>query len=171
MTHRLPDPLREQGMVLAQVGTHDEGRLKARQIGNRQAEPAHALERRELGVTQPVIDVLAAEAAHQLARQIQLFDCRVRADQRPDGLCAALGTHALQAVGHVLQRGLPIHLAPLPALLDHRAGQTIRPVQGLIGADQRQLQKEERRQALRELRRENRDERREAIRSLIRRSQ
>jgi hypothetical protein len=44
-----------------------------------------------------------------------------------------LALDLLQAVGHVLQCGLPIHLAPFAILLEHGLGQALVAVQGFVG--------------------------------------
>ena len=59
----------EQRMVLAEVGTDDEHALQQAHVRDRQAEPRGttplAVER-EVGLTQPEVDVVAAETVHQL---------------------------------------------------------------------------------------------------------
>jgi hypothetical protein len=49
-----------------------------------------------------------------------------------DAGAAELRLHALQAVGHVAQRGVPVHRLPLAALLDHGLGQARIAVQRFV---------------------------------------
>jgi hypothetical protein len=58
-----------------------------------------------------------------LRQQVQLFDRAVRRCQAPMPRRAEFGLDALQAVGHVFQRGVPVHGLPLAALLEHRLRQ------------------------------------------------
>ena len=114
----------------------DEGRLQRRQRGDRGAEPARRTGRRGVG------EIGMAQCGSRCSR------CPGRAPAWPAGAvprpcCAAvasapmpcgteLALDALQAVGHVAQRGVPVHRLPLAALLDHRRGQPRRAVQRLV---------------------------------------
>ena len=129
---RLPDSLREQRMVLAQVGADHKHGLQTGQRCDRAAQMAHALGRRELGVAQTMIDVFAAERAHQRRGQVQLLQCAVRAHQRADRLRAVRFNGLAQAIGHVFERGLPVDFQPLAALLQHRLGEALFGIQGFI---------------------------------------
>ncbi len=86
----------------------------------------------EIGVTAAMVDVLAAQPAHQLGQQVEFFDRRMRRAERADGAAAELGPDALQAVGHIAQRGVPVHRLPGSALLDHRLRQPLRAVECLV---------------------------------------
>ena len=132
---RLAQSLREQRMVLAQEGADDEGRLQRRQRSDRSAQPARRTRRRgvaEVGMAQAEVDVLAAQAAHQLGQQVQFFERAVRRGQRADAGGAELGLDALQAVGHIAERGVPVHRLPRAALADHGRGQPRSAVQRLV---------------------------------------
>ena len=128
--------MRKQRVVLAQAGAHDQHALQFRQRCDGGAKPASCpcLSRAgEISVTQPVINVLAAQAAHQLNRQIEFFQRAVRADQCADALSPMVRLDLLQAVGDVFQRGLPINGLPLAALLEHRCSQPLAAVERFIG--------------------------------------
>ena len=64
-----------------------------------------------------MVDVVAAQAAHQLTEQMQLFDGGVSRSQRADGAGAVLGLHRLEAIGHVFQRHAPVDLPAGTTLL------------------------------------------------------
>jgi len=80
-----------------------------------------------------MINIVAAECARQFLQQIQFFQGAMRRGQRADRFRSMLGLDIGQAVGHILQRGLPIGFAPLAALLHHGHGQTLGAVQRFIG--------------------------------------
>ena len=84
VAHRLADALGEQGVVLAQIGAHDQGAVQAAQIGDRHAQITDTRRGREFGVAQAVVDVVAAQRAHQLGCQVQLFEGAVRTEQCAD---------------------------------------------------------------------------------------
>ena len=79
-----------------------------------------------------MVDVFAAEATHQRRGQIQLFQSAVRADQRANAAGAVLRLDLLQPVGYVFQRGLPVNLCPLAALLEHGLGQALVAIQRFV---------------------------------------
>ena len=119
-------------MVLAQVGTHDQHSLQLGQSRNRCPQPTHAFGCVELRMAQTPVDVVAADAAQQLARQEQLFECAVRTHQGANALCTVLFLDLLQAVGHVFQCGLPVDRLPCTALLDHGLCQAFVAVQRFV---------------------------------------
>jgi hypothetical protein len=67
LAHGLADALREQRVFLAQVRADDQRALHVRERGDRGAEPTHAFERREFGVAQAVVDVVAAQFTRSMA--------------------------------------------------------------------------------------------------------
>ena len=125
---------REEGMVLAQEGADDERALEAGQRLDRHPEPARParLEVGEVGMAQAMIDVLAAEPAHQPAEQMQLLDRALRRGERADSLRAVVGSDLLQTARHVVEGARPIDRLPLVALPDHRCGETLVAVQRLV---------------------------------------
>jgi hypothetical protein len=131
----LAQALREQRMVFAQESADDQGPVQLRQRSDAGAKPARLASRGrvvELGVAGTHVDALAAQAAHEPGQQVQLF---VGADGRGDGADlgrAELGLHALQTIGHVLQRRAPVDRLPLAALLDHRRRQARGRVQRFV---------------------------------------
>src|SRR5690606_16947102 len=129
------DALREQRMVLAQVGADDQRALQRRQAGDRGAQPARRTGGRqigEIGMTQTAVDVLAAQAAHQRTGQGQLFHRAVRAGQHADGAGAMVGLDLPETVGHVFEGGLPVDRLPFAALLDHGLRQALVAAQRLV---------------------------------------
>ena len=135
----LADALGKQRMVLAQEGADDEGAVQLGQRGDRGAEPASMTRGRhvaEVGVAGAVVDAFAAQAAHQLGQQVQFLDRRRGMTDGADAGSrlgpAELGLDALEPVGHVGQRGIPVHRLPDPALLDHRLRQPRLAVQRLV---------------------------------------
>ena len=84
VAHRLADALGEQGVILAQIGAHDQGAVQTAQIGDRHAQIADAGRGREFGVAQAVVHVVAAQRAHQFGCQVQLFEGAVRTEQCAD---------------------------------------------------------------------------------------
>ena len=132
---RLADALREQGMVLAQIGAHHQDALKGRQGCDGHAQPAGGPGSGgvgEVGMAQTGVDVLAAQTAHQGTSQGQLFECAVRTGQHTDRVRAMVSLDLLQAIGHVFQSGLPVHGRPLAALFEHGRGQAVFAVDGFV---------------------------------------
>jgi hypothetical protein len=86
----------------------------------------------ELRIAQAVVDVVAAQAAHQRRSQIELFQRAVRAGQGADAVGAVVSLDLFEAVGHVFKRGLPVDGFPFTALLEHGAGQALVAIQGFI---------------------------------------
>ena len=87
----LPQSLREQRMVLAQEAADDEHAVERRELGDRHAEPGRALAPAigaEVGLAQAIVDVLAAQAAHELLAEVHLLERRMRRHQRADGRSA-----------------------------------------------------------------------------------
>ena len=126
----------EQRMVLAKERADHEGALQVRQRSNGGAEPARMARCCpvcEIRMADAVVDVLAAQAAHQLGEQVQFFDGGVGRTQGADGAGAELALNPLHAISHIAQRGVPVHRLPDATLLDHRLRQTLRSVQGLVG--------------------------------------
>ena len=135
VTHGLAQSLREQRMVLAQEGADHESAIQLRQRRDARAEPARAARRRgvgEVGMARAHVDVLAAQAAHELGQQVQLFDRGVLRAERADAGGAELADDTLQAVGDVVQRRRPIDRLPRTALLDHRLRQPAVAVQRFV---------------------------------------
>ena len=121
----LANALSEQRMVFAQVRAHDQQALQGGQGRNGRAQITHAVGGSEIGVAQAVVDVFAAQTAHQLAGQVQLFKRAVRADQGTNRRCAMVALDLLEAIGHVFQGGLPVHIDPFAAMFDHGRGQAL----------------------------------------------
>jgi hypothetical protein len=71
------------------------------------------------------VDVLAAQAAHQLRQQVQFLQRRLRRGERADRGRAVLARRATERVRDVVERRLPVDLVPLPVLLEHRARQAL----------------------------------------------
>ena len=74
----MTNPCRQQRMVLAEERTDDQQRVEGVDLVDGVAQPGHAGAAGvdgEVGLTQPEIDVLAAQAAHQRTAQIQLLEC------------------------------------------------------------------------------------------------
>ena len=130
---RLANALRQQRMVFAQVGADHQGALQIGQCGNRGAQPTHAAFMEEVGRAQAAVDVLAAQGARQVGREVQLFGGAVRAGQGADGVCAMGVLDLLQAIGHVLEGGLPVNGFPFAALLEHGRGQALVAVERFVG--------------------------------------
>ena len=84
-------------------------------------------------MTQPVINVVAAQGARQRSGQVQLFEGAVRAGQQTDAVRTMVGLDLFQAVGHVFECGLPVHRLPQPALLEHGSCQALVTAQGFVG--------------------------------------
>ena len=123
---RLANALCEQRMVFAQVRAHDQHALQGGQGCDRRTQVTHAIGRREVSVAQAIIDVFAAQAAHQLASQVQFFERAVRADQGANGRGTVVALDLLEAIGHVFQGRLPVHINPFAAMFDHGRSQALR---------------------------------------------
>ena len=122
-------------MILAQERAHQQQAVERVDLRHRHAEPARADARsigREVALPQPVIDVVAAEPAHQAAEQEQFFQRGVGRSQRADRGRAVLRLDLRERVHHVIDRIGPIDLAPLPALLEHRPRQAVGRIQALV---------------------------------------
>jgi len=76
-----------------------------------------------------VVDVRAAEPAHQLLRQVLLLECRVRRDQRRELLGAVLVDHLAQCTRDRRQRDIPVHFLPDAVALDQRCTHAVAAVQ------------------------------------------
>ena len=127
---RLAQAIRNERMVLAQERPDDEHAVEVAQLRDRHPEPGNATQlafRREISLAQAEIHGLAAEAANELLREVQLFERRLRRGQR-----ANVGAGRLEACHHAIQRGLPVGLLPLPVLLHHRRSQSLGRVQAFI---------------------------------------
>jgi hypothetical protein len=129
LARRLAQPLREQRMVLAQEGADDEGALQRRQRGDR--VPSQRAEPSALGRA-----TLAKSAWRVRKSTLSLPRPRTSLASRCSSSTVACGEPSapmpaapnsaftrLQAVGHVAERGVPVHRLPLAALLDHRLRQ------------------------------------------------
>ena len=106
----MTNPCRQQRMVLAEERTDDQQRVEGIDLVDGVAQPRHASAAGvdgEVGLTQPEIDVLAAQATHQRATQVQLLQRGGRRKQHADGFGAVLLRDVGQRVRHVVQRGLP----------------------------------------------------------------
>ena len=132
MAHSVAHAQSKQRMVFAQVGAHDQHALQCGQRCDRGAQGAHTFSRRKLALAQAVVDVVRTQAAHQSAGQVQLFDGAVRADQGADAVRTVVALDVAQAIGHVLESGLPIDGFPFTALLEHGVGQALRAIQGFV---------------------------------------
>ena len=88
---------------------------------------------REICIAQAVVDVFAAQATNQRASQEQLLHRAVRTDQRTNAGGTMVCLDLLQAIGNVFKRCLPVDLAPLATLLEHRFGQAFGAVEGFVG--------------------------------------
>ena len=123
----------QQGVILAQERTDDEGALDLAKFADRHAQPwFHAGVEREVGLAQAEVKVLGTEAVGHFLQQDQLFDGRMRGGQRGDGVSAMLVLDIFQTVRHVFQRGLPIDFFPLVALFQHRGCQAFGAVQRFV---------------------------------------
>ena len=139
LLRRLTKALREQRVVLAQERAHHQHALQAGQRGDGRAEPVsrrrardHAAGFAEISVPGTVVDVFAADAAHQLGQQIQFLNRAVRRAQGTDAVCAVVRLDLAQAARHVVERGGPGDRLPFTALLDHRGGQALVAVDGFV---------------------------------------
>ena len=97
-------------MILAEERTDDQQRVEGIDLVDGVAQPGHAGTGGvdgEVGLTQPEVDVLAAQATHQRATQVQLLQRGGRRKQHADGFGAVLLRDVGQRVRHVVQRGLP----------------------------------------------------------------
>ena len=133
LAYSLANALGKQRVVLAQVRPYHQHPLQFRQGSDRHAQMAYAFSRKKFGMAQPMVDVVAAQAAHQSAREHQFFEGAVRADQGAKAASAMVGLDFAQAVSHVFERRLPIHRLPDAALFDHGPGQALVAVQRLVG--------------------------------------
>ena len=79
-----------------------------------------------------IVDIFTTQAPHQLSCEIQLLQCAVRTHQSANFVRPKFRLDVIQAIGHILKSGLPIHFLPLPALLEHWLGQAILAIQRLI---------------------------------------
>ena len=86
----------------------------------------------EIGGAQTAVYVVAAQAAHELGCQVQLFQRAVRAGQTAERGSAVVCLDMLNTVGNVFKRSRPIDCDPLTVLLQHRLGQTLIAVQGFV---------------------------------------
>ncbi len=82
--------------------------------------------RREVRLTQTEVDVRRADRLRQLLQQEQFFDRAVRAAKRGQRICAVVALDALQTLDHIVERGLPVGLDPLAALLRAWAASDVR---------------------------------------------
>ena len=131
----MTNPCRQQRMILAEERTDDQQRVEGIDLVDGVAQPGHTGAGGvdgEVGLTQPEVDVLAAQATHQRTAQIQLLQRGGRRKQHADGLGPVLLSDVGQRVRHVVQCGLPRRLAPLVILLDHRHLQAVSRLQPLI---------------------------------------
>ena len=147
----LADALCEQRVILTQKRTDDQHALQARQRGDRGAEPAGwrradgtavvdgtagvggtTFAGGEVRMPGAKVDVLAAQAAHQLGQQVQLLDRAVRRTQRADAARTVINRDLRQAARHVVERGRPVDRRPHAAVLDHRCGEPFACVQRLV---------------------------------------
>ena len=88
---RLAQALRDQRMVLAQEGADHQHAVERADLGDRHAQPGRAgplAVGGEIGLAQAEVDVVAAEAAHQLAEQVQFFERGMRRGERADAPAA-----------------------------------------------------------------------------------
>jgi len=131
--------MRQQRVIVAQEAADDEHAVERGEFGDRHAEPGHAAGpggsgvRRKVGLAQTKIDVVAAKAAHQLLRQMQLLQRRVRRGQRADGFGAVAVDDALQLAGGEFERGLPVRFDQLPIAPEQWHRQPIVRVESLVG--------------------------------------
>ena len=78
------------------------------------------------------VDVVAAQGAHKLREQVQLFDRAVRRTERADALGAVVDRNLGQPAAHILERRRPVDRLPSPALLEHRRREPIDTVERLV---------------------------------------
>ena len=83
-------------------------------------------------MTQAMVDILAAQAAHQRRSQVQLFECAVRAGQGANAVSAIFRLDLFQTIGDILKRSLPIDRFPFATLLEHRTEQAVIGIQGFV---------------------------------------
>src|SRR5207249_10919277 len=108
---RLAQPLRKKRMVLAQKAADDKDAVERGELGDRHAEPRRAFALAvgaEVGLPQAKINVLAAQAAHELLREVHLLDRRMRRYQCADSRSAMPFADALELPHDVLECRLPV---------------------------------------------------------------
>ena len=126
----------EQRLLLAQVGTHHQHGLRIGKVGDVAAQPLRACQRAfqtAVLFAQAGGEVAAADAVGQFFRQIEFFQRVHGVGPKADLLLVAVFSDALDAVAHVFERGLPIHVNPFAALFDFRVFQTAFVVQAFVG--------------------------------------
>ncbi len=131
----LPQPLRHQRVILAQEAAHDEHAIELVHVGDRQAEPWHALRvavASEIALAQAEVDVVAAQPAHQATGERHFLQRRVRRDERAQRAGAVLGHDVGQPLRDEFERDLPVDGFPFAALLDHRRRQPLARIEALV---------------------------------------
>ena len=86
----------------------------------------------EVSCTQAAVDVVTAQCAHELRGQMKFFQGAVGAGQATQRCRTVFGFDLLHAIGHIFQGCSPVHGMPMAVLFDHRLGQTVGAVQGLV---------------------------------------
>ena len=97
-------------------------------LGDGHAEPRNALRlaiAAEVGLAQPEVDVVAAEAAHEARCERQFLERGMRRHERAERARAVPRDDVGQSLRDDVERGLPVDRLPLAALLDHRRAQAI----------------------------------------------
>ena len=129
LLRRLAQPLREQGMVLAQEAADHQHAVERRNVGDRHAQPRNALGvavAAEVLLAQPEVDVVATQSAHEAAGQRQLLERRVRRREDRERTRAMARDDVHHAARNDVEGGLPVHFLPFARLLDHRRRQPLR---------------------------------------------
>ena len=133
---RLAQPVGEQRMILAQHAADHQRAVEAAHLRDLHAEPrnpgAPAI-RAEIGLAQPEVDVIAADAARELGEQMELFERGVGCRQETDRFAAVRVAYLREALRDRIEGGGPVHFAPPSVLAQHRRRQPIGRVQSLVG--------------------------------------
>ena len=123
-------------MILAQERTDHQHPIQFGNVGDSQAQPWRALAfsiSREIGLAQAEINIFGADAAQQFLCEDHLLQCGVRADQ-PANCSTTMGLrHVAQGMRGIVERDIPFHFLPLPALLQHRLGQALVAIECFVG--------------------------------------
>src|SRR3989442_14642001 len=102
-------------MIFAKKAADDEDAIERIEVSDGHPEPGNAgalASIAKIHLAQPKVDMVAPERTHQMRRQCELFECRMRRHQRPDRAGAMLRHHLRQTLRDILERGLPIDGLP-----------------------------------------------------------
>ena len=133
LLRRLPQPLGDQRLVLAQEAADHEHAIERVDLGDLHAQPRNAgALRGEIGLPQPEVDVVAAERAHEARGQRLFLERRMRRHQRADGVGAMLRDDVGKPVRDMIESRLPVDRLPFAALLDHRRRQPFARIERFV---------------------------------------